>query len=118
MKALIEEMLRRNHDTKYPRTHADVKLALDVLQLMLPEGKINIVSDRSRFAQDFATVMRRPYQHIRDAECVKGQSDAHYIVLHTGARNDRQRDNYMQIIKTLHIDGRKNTIWHVGEWRA
>ena len=117
MKALIEDMLRRDYDgSNANRKKSDIAIALQSMNLILPPGRIFVIADTSRAAEDFVHTIRRPYTHIRSAEMVRGLDNVHIVQLHTGKRTMPQQKLHLEIQETL-TTRRGITVWHVGEWR-
>lgn len=118
MKALVEEMLRRNHRQHYERPKEDVVLGLKVLNTMLPEGRVFVIADSSRLAEGFAAAIGRPWAHIDQPERTIGMRNVHFVVLHTGDKTPNQRLRHAAVMEAVERLGPGPVTWHVGEWRV
>ena len=115
-KVLAEEMLRRHPDVRANRSAVDIKLAISIMNLIVPPGPILIIADTRRMADHFASVMGRPFVQLTQPEQCKGMYEGRHIVrLHTGRRTQRQQDIVDSILAVL--EQRPDCIlWHVGDW--
>jgi len=117
MKALkeqVENLLSRKGSPKNPE---EIRIALKVIDFMIPHRMLHIVADSQRVARDFAEVMCRPYKHIKHREDIVGYNKIHVVVLHTGHRTDHQKANYLEVRELIRIYCRDVITWHIGEWR-
>jgi hypothetical protein len=123
LKAIVEDMLRRNYDNKTEK--ADIQTGLDVMNAILPKGRLIVMATAPRFAQDFANVMGRSINQLcyiahadRVREAVCGKEGQHIIQLHTGMLSIEQSAIRKEIHQAIQAYCRNAVIWHVGDWRG
>ncbi len=123
LKALVEEMLRRNYDK--PKELGDIQTGLAVMNAILPKGKLIVMATSPRIAQDFAQAMGRSINQLsyighadsaRNTLC--GQEGHHIVQLHTGMLSVEQSAIRKDIHQAVLAYGRNCVIWHVGDWRG
>jgi hypothetical protein len=124
MKALVEEMLRRNYHTSEPNQKSDIETGLVVLNALLP-SKIYVISTAPRIVDDFARALKRPRNgviHLAYADQafghLCGRENAHIVQLHTGMLAIDQSEIRKNIMDVIRSRCRNAVIWHVGEWRV
>lgn len=114
MKALIEECLRRRGASP-STTPRDIKVALECLRLVIEEPMVYVLSDSTRFSDDFAINFDRKCLSIVTMQDCMSIRTGTVIALHTGDRTDKQRIRYTQMLETLKMQP-EVSIWHLGRW--
>jgi hypothetical protein len=123
LKAVVEDMLRRNYNE--PKEKADIQTGLNVMNAIIPKGRLIVMATAPRFAQDFANVMGRSINQLwyiahadRAREAVCGQEGLHIVQLHTGMLTIEQSAIRKDIHQAIQAYCRNAVIWHVGDWRG
>lgn len=116
VKRIIEEMLKRDYSGEMDRGN-DIEMGLKLLNTMLPPGRVYVISDLGRLAIDFCKHIERPMSKIMHPDQIRGLNGVHFVILHTGRRNEVQEANYLIIREAMYLC-RDTVEWHIGEWRS
>jgi hypothetical protein len=115
MRALIEELLVRRHNESNRPTLEELQIGTKLLNVMLPEGRVYVVTDSYRIAEHFARAVKRQFTHFNCIEKMQGIENIHIVVLHTGQQTPVQYDirtRIMDYVRSM----RDITVWHIGDW--
>lgn len=110
---VIQYMLRRDNQEV---GNEDIKIGMKMVELLIPDPELHIVATSNRFAEDFASYMKRPYRVLYDTMVIEQIKPKNVVILYTGHRTDVQAMQHKRIVKCL--DGLPECHrWHIGAWR-
>lgn len=111
IKTAIEASLQRNDKTN----REEIIIALQLMNVLLPQDRLYIIADEYKYARDFAKVLGRPFTHIFNVQVSRGLENVHIVILNADRPTQQQQENKKQILDNLACQ-RNITLWNIGEW--
>lgn len=97
-------------------TNEEIRLALNLLLVLLDNKPLYVLADAQRFATDFAKTMGLNYRHIQhltDFACIRPGDNV--VIIHMGPRTAKQKQFYEDSLVELHKLENIQT-WRISRW--